>query len=163
MSFIRFDIKEIIKIADEVKNANKLTPTYEDLWNPAKYPGGDLLDEGGNTESEVVLSGGYFNPDWQQIDVDNVSPQLLLMADYGVYIISNISSDTSPIDRGMICYAQGCHPEKDKGFARKQKALFGEEGGSLNVPLKWLKQAEKAGKQELLLELTDVDFKLVTD
>lgn len=162
MSQLSFDLSQLEAMAAEAQQAQQLTPTYDDLWNAKLYPDGELLNEHGETESEVVLNGGEFWPDWQKIAADKIKPQLILMAEgpHGIYIMNNVAGDVSPIDRGMICFAKGCKPSDGQAMLNKQAELFGYDGHSFVLPKNWLKQAKQAGKQALIIKVQDAQCEL---
>ncbi|MCE2572936.1 hypothetical protein [Motilimonas eburnea] len=162
MNQISFDLTRLQAMLAEAKQASLLTPTYDDLWNPACYPNGELVNEDGQTESEVVLSGGEFWPDWQHIEPAKIQPQLILMAEgiHGIYIINNVGGDVSPVERGMICYAKGFNPEQHRDQLNKQVKLFGKDGHAFVVPTKWLALAAEAGKKSLVIDVSDSECEL---
>ncbi|MDO6525237.1 hypothetical protein Q4519_06025 [Motilimonas sp. 1_MG-2023] len=165
MNQISFDLSLLQTMLAEAKKAPLLTPTYDDLWNPDCYPGGELLDESGQTEGEVVLSGDEFWPGWQHIVQDKIKPQLILMAEgiHGIYIINNVGGDIAPVERGMICFAKGFNPKTHPQQLKQQQRMFGKDGHAFVVPLKWLEISANAGKKSLVIDVSDTECELSLD
>ncbi|MCE0559009.1 hypothetical protein [Motilimonas sp. E26] len=165
MNQISFDLSLLQTMLAEAQKAPLLTPTYDDLWNPDCYPGGELLDESGQTEGEVVLSGDEFWPGWQHIVQDKIKPQLILMAEgiHGIYIINNVGGDIAPVERGMICFAKGFNPKTHPQQLKQQQRMFGKDGHAFVVPLKWLEISANAGKKSLVIDVSDTECELSLD
>lgn len=157
MNRLVFSLDEILPIAAEALEAKSFTPTYDDLFDPTKFAGSKVVDEHGNTEVEALSQGLSFWPDVNKLVTKKIKPQLLLVADYGVFIINNVASERSPLERNTVAYAEGCNPERDADYQFNQEQVFDGEMGSVTVPLEWVKRSVKAGKSKFIIELNDDD------
>lgn len=157
MKRIIFSLDEVLPIEAEALAAKTFTPTYDDLWDPTKFKGSKVIDEHGNNEVEALSKGLNFWPDVNQLNPKKLTAQLTLMAEHGVFIMNNVSSDISPIERGTLAYAEGCHPENDADFQFNQDEVFDGEMGSITIPLDWVSRSVKAGKKQFIIELGDDD------
>ncbi|MFT5808700.1 MAG: hypothetical protein ACI9LG_003017 [Moritella dasanensis] len=161
MKRIIFSLDEVLPIEAEAVAATEFTPTYDDIWDPTKFKGSKVVDEYGNTEVEALSKGLEFWPDVNQLNSKKIRPQLTLIAEHGIFIMNNVASDISPIERGTLAYAKGCHPEHDADFQASQDEIFDGEMGSITIPLEWVNRSVKAGKKQFIVELGDDDVRLI--
>lgn len=134
MSIISFKIQEVKKLVDELKAAQAYSATTEDLFNPAMYPDGVPRDEHGRSKQEA---GELFWPSSNRIDQSKVKPVLMLVGDHGLYLITNAKAEGSPASRGTVIYAAGCNPKLDDDFYENKCELFGDNDGSISLPMEW--------------------------
>ena len=161
MKQIIFSLDEVLPIEAEALAAIEFTPTYDDIWDPSKFKGSKVVDENGNTEVEALSKGLNFWPDVNQLNRKKLKPQLTLIAEHGIFIMNNVVSDISPIERGTLAYAEGCHPERDTDFQANQDDIFDGEMGSITIPIDWVRRSVKAGKKQFIVELGDDDVRLI--
>lgn len=161
MKRIIFSLDEILPIEAEALAAKQFTPTYDDIWDPTKFKGSKVVDEHGNTEVEALSQGLSFWPDADQLNPKKLKAQLTLISEHGVFIMNNVASDQSPVERGTLAYAQGFNPEIDKDYEESQYELFDGEMGSITIPLDWVRRSVKSGKKQFIVELGDDDVRLI--
>ena len=159
MSIISFKIQEVKKLVDELKSAQAYSATTEDLFNPAMYPDGVPRDEHGRSQQEA---GELFWPSANRIDQSKVKPLLLLVGDHGLYLITNAKAEGSPASRGTVIYAAGCNPKLDDDFYENKCELFGDDDGSISLPMEWADWAIQSKKKTFRLKITRDSISLVT-
>lgn len=159
MSIISFKIQEVKKLVDELKAAQAYSATTEDLFNPAMYPDGVPRDEHGRSKQEA---GELFWPSSNRIDQSKVKPVLMLVGDHGLYLITNAKAEGSPASRGTVIYAAGCNPKLDDDFYENKCNLFGDDDGSISLPMEWAEWAIQNKKRTFRLKSTSGSISLVT-
>ncbi|MBX0104098.1 DUF3085 domain-containing protein, partial [Salmonella enterica subsp. enterica serovar Typhi] len=113
MTTLTFEIAGVKKLLEELRSAKRFNATIEQLFEPSNYPGGTPLNEEGKTEVEMNQTGGIFWPSSKHIDPARLTPQILLVKDHGVYLITNASLDGTPVSRDTVVYARGMNPSVD--------------------------------------------------
>jgi len=159
MSIISFKIQEVKKLVDELKAAQAYSATTEDLFNPAMYPDGVPRDEHGRSKQEA---GELFWPSSNRIDQSKVKPVLMLVGDHGLYLITNAKAEGSPASRGTVIYAAGCNPKLDDDFYENKCELFGDNDGSIRLPMEWADWAIQNKKRTFRVKITRDSISLVT-
>ncbi|MDU4190153.1 MULTISPECIES: DUF3085 domain-containing protein [Aeromonas] len=159
MSIISFKIQEVKKLVDELKAAQAYSVTTEDLFNPAMYPDGVPRDEHGRSKQEA---GELFWPSSNRIDQSKVKPVLMLVGDHGLYLITNAKAEGSPASRGTVIYAAGCNPKLDDDFYENKCELFGDNDGSIRLPMEWADWAIQNKKRTFRVKITRDSISLVT-
>jgi len=159
MSIISFKIQEVKKLVDELKAAQAYSATTEDLFNPAMYPDGVPRDEHGRSKQEA---GELFWPSSNRIDQSKVKPVLMLVGDHGLYLITNAKAEGSPASRGTVIYAAGCNPKLDDDFYENKCELFGDNDGSISLPMEWADWAIQNKKRTFRVKITRDSISLVT-
>jgi hypothetical protein len=135
---LRFRVSPaLIKIVQHSRNALTHRLAAEDMMDPAYHRDG-----------KVRLING--KPDYANIDVDKIGPMLLLVADYGVYVMSNghpgIMSDGQEAQPGvggkhLAVYAEKMNPAKDADFHARQHEVMGPSDCSLSLDLRIFEDA----------------------
>jgi hypothetical protein len=57
------------------------------------------------------------------------TPGILLVGDKGIYIIGNEEPEVAPIESGLVAYAKGCDPRKDRGWREMKEDIWGGDDG----------------------------------
>ncbi|MCQ9090613.1 DUF3085 domain-containing protein [Vibrio alginolyticus] len=157
MAIVKFNMKEVQLLVDELNKTKSYSPTMDDLFKPALYKTGKVVDSNGNDEEHKDF--GW--PDSSQIDKSLVEPQLLLVKDQGLYLLNNADVKESPRSRGAVVYAHGCNPDKDDDFYETARMIFGGGDGSVSIPVGWFDLAYKANKRYFKLNVAPTQISLV--
>ncbi|MBW3762683.1 DUF3085 domain-containing protein [Aeromonas veronii] len=162
MSIISFNIQEVKKLVDELKAAQAYSASTDDLFNPAMYSDGIPRDEHGRSEQEAEKLGEFFWPSSKYINQSKVKPALVLVGDHGLYLITNAKVEGSPASRGTVVYAAGCNPMLDDDFYENKCELFGDDDGSVTLPMAWAEWAIQNKMKEFRIKSTSGSISLVT-
>lgn len=162
MSIISFNIQEVKKLVDELKAAQAYSASTDDLFNPAMYSDGIPRDEHGRSEQEAEKLGEFFWPSSKYINQSKVKPALVLVGDHGLYLITNAKVEGSPASRGTVVYAAGCNPTLDDDFYENKCELFGDDDGSVTLPMAWAEWAIQNKMKEFHIKSTSGSISLVT-
>ncbi|TNC80799.1 MAG: hypothetical protein C9356_11795 [Oleiphilus sp.] len=163
MPIATFDIKDVQKLVDEIKDHQKsggrFSATMDMIFEGDNFEGGVPLNEDGHSEKECQ---GTFWPSSKHIKPEAIVPMLRLVGDHGVYLITNqIREDgQAPSKTGLIAYASGCNPNKDDDYD-DNKRFFGGDDGSVDIPVAWAELAIKSGAKHFKIKLSSKSVSLV--
>ncbi|WP_165387318.1 DUF3085 domain-containing protein [Vibrio vulnificus] len=157
MAIVKFNMKEVQLLVDELNKTKSYSPTMDDLFKPALYKSGKVVDSNGNEEGHKDF--GW--PDPNRIDKSLVEPQLLLVKDRCLYLRNNVDVTANRYRIGKVAYAQGCHPDKDDAHYDTTRAILGDVDGSVSIPVGWFDLALKANKRYFKLNVTPTQISLV--
>lgn len=87
----------------------------------------------------------YTGDEWG-VPEDN-TPGLMLVGDEGIYIIGNEMCSESPMKSGLIAYAGGCNPTKDRNFRDLKELIWGGDDGAEFLSLEDAKALLLRGKK----------------
>nr|WP_233341429.1 DUF3085 domain-containing protein [Escherichia coli] len=94
-------------------------------------------------------TGEFFWPSSKHIDPARLTPQILLVKDHGVYLITNASLDGTPVSRDTVVYARGMNPSVDDEWYDEAEEALGGDDSSVSIPVAWFELALK--KRNLML------------
>lgn len=96
------------------------------------------------------------------MDQSKLKLTMQLVADHGLYMITNavLGEGNTPLNTGMIVFAKGCNPDIDDDFYDEKCRIFGDDDGSVDIPLSWLELAAKKGKRSFSINLGKTQVKL---
>lgn len=157
MAIVKFNMKEVQKLVDELNGTKSYSPTMDDLFKPELYKGGKVVDSSGTAEGHKDF--GW--PDSSQIDKSRVEPQLLLVKDQALYLLNNADVKGTPRERDAVVYAHGCHPDKDDDFYENARMIFGGDDGSVSIPVGWFELALKANRRLFKVNVAPTQISLV--
>ncbi|WP_233146729.1 hypothetical protein [Enterobacter hormaechei] len=89
MTTLVFEMADINKLIEEIRTAKTFSVTPDQIYDPACYPGGALLNAEGQTEEEARKAGRVFFPSSSKIASTHLVPKVLLAHSHGVYLITN--------------------------------------------------------------------------
>ncbi|MGX4088737.1 hypothetical protein ACWJUB_23450, partial [Escherichia coli] len=89
MTTLVFEMADINKLIEEIRTAKTFSVTADQIYDPACYPGGALLNAEGQTEEEARKAGRVFFPSSSKIASTHLVPKVLLAHSHGVYLITN--------------------------------------------------------------------------
>ncbi|EAY2657443.1 DUF3085 domain-containing protein [Salmonella enterica subsp. enterica serovar Typhimurium] len=162
MTTLVFEMADINKLIEEIRTAKTFSVTADQIYDPACYPGGALLNAGGQTEEEARKAGRVFFPSSSKIASTHLVPKVLLAHSHGVYLITNAELEGSPASRDTVAYAQGMNPKLDEDWDYACDAALGGSDCSYTIPVEWLELAVEQGFQEFRLRMSETKIKLVT-
>lgn len=143
MPIVKFDISKVKALVENARSAIEVSATMDMLFDAKYYKDQIIRDKEGLTEQEVVKKGGHFWPCTDYIDKNIVEPALQLVGDQGVYLINNAVTKLTPIESGLIVYAQGINPDIDEDWYDAKRHTFGADDGGVTIPLSWFDIAIK--------------------
>ena len=154
MSIIAFNLLQVEELAKKTREAKSFSPTMDMLFDKKYYRDNIIKDENGKTEDEVKSEGGHFWPCQTYIDASLIGPVLPLVGDHGCYLISNVDSDTTPTESGMIVFADGMNPNLDDDWYELKRERFGDDDGSVTIPIQWADIAKQRKARKFRVNLT---------
>jgi hypothetical protein len=153
-------VKKLVEAMEKHQTEDGIfSATIDMLFDGGNYPGGEPLDSEGKPEYDSKMR--FFWPSADHILAENLVPKLQIVGDRGVYLLTNIKQEESPLKSGLICYAEGCDPERDGDYYDNKVILFGGDDGSIEVPLEWAKWAIKSNKKHLKIKITESSIELI--
>lgn len=125
MITLTFDREHLKRIVATTEAATSFSPTYNDLYDPLKRKDGrePTFDE---------------NPTYEDVDLTKVTPGLLLVADRGVYLMSNAKRAEG--EPGDVAYAQEADPNKNEDWDLVREQVFGGDDGVEHLDLQLIKK-----------------------
>lgn len=162
MTTLVFQMADIIKLIEEIRTAKSFSVTEDQLYDPACYPGGALLNAEGQTEEEARKAGRIFLPSSSKIASTHLAPQVLLAHSHGVYLITNAELEGSPASRDTVAYARGMNPELDEDWNYACDAALGGSDCSYTIPVEWLELAVEKGFKEFRLRMSETTITLIS-
>lgn len=113
---LTFKAGEIRRLVEHSKAEPSHSPSYDDLFNPAYHKGG-----------KIVMKDGW--PDNDNLDLSKLPAGLFLVADQGVYLMSNGSPSLLVEEggtRNVVAYAQESDPTSDdEDWYDAKRAIMG--------------------------------------
>ncbi len=161
MTTLTFEIAGVKKLLEELRSAERFNATIEQLFEPSNYPGGTPLNEEGKTEVEMNQTGGIFWPSSKHIDPARLTPQILLVKDHGVYLITNASLDGTPASRDTVVYARGMNPSVDDEWYDEAEEALGGDDSSVTIPVAWFELALKKKFNAFSIKVSPTKITLV--
>ncbi|WP_332103990.1 DUF3085 domain-containing protein [Escherichia coli] len=119
------------------------------------------LNEEGKTEVEMNQTGGIFWPSSKHIDPARLTPQILLVKDHGVYLITNASLDGTPVSRDTVVYARGMNPSVDDEWYDEAEEALGGDDSSVSIPVAWFELALKKKFNAFSIKVSPTKITLV--
>ncbi|EDC3150220.1 DUF3085 domain-containing protein [Salmonella enterica] len=161
MFTLTFEMSGVKKLLEELRSAERFNATIEQLFDPANYPGGTPLNEAGKTEVEINQTGGIFWPSSKHIDTTRLTPQILLVKDHGVYLVTNASLEGTSASRDTVAYARGLNPSVDDEWYDEAEEAMGGDDSSVSVPLAWFELAIEKKFKAFCLKVSPTKITMV--
>ncbi|BCI29654.1 MULTISPECIES: DUF3085 domain-containing protein [Enterobacteriaceae] len=106
-------------------------------------------------------TGGIFWPSSKHIDPARLTPQILLVKDHGVYLITNASLDGTPVSRDTVVYARGMNPSVDDEWYDEAEEALGGDDSSVSIPVAWFELALKKKFNAFSIKVSPTKITLV--
>ena len=101
-----------------------------------------------------------FNKKDMEHIVAKADKEILLAGDQGVYFLADTHNHkTAP----AICYAEGCHPDKDDDWWELKGATFGADDGGEHFPKEDVAQYVRDCKKYILVKFTATSITIKGD
>lgn len=115
----------------------------------------------GQNRSGNEPDGGIFWPSSKHIDPARLTPQILLVKDHGVYLITNASLDGTPVSRDTVVYARGMNPSVDDEWYDEAEEALGGDDSSVSIPVAWFELALKKKFNAFSIKVSPTKITLV--
>lgn len=141
MSILTFNLKEVVKLSEEIKNSDSFSLTSEELYDPFFWKDGRILNKQGLTESECPDE--FFSPDPNRVDKSKITPNFVLVKDQGIYLMGNNTKAKGEDEnkKVSVVYANGYNPEMDEDWWEKGRLALGGDDTCISLPIQWLNHA----------------------
>lgn len=130
-SKLYFPIAELLPILDHAEAAPAQSVSFSQMFDKTLWKPGTVPADGGYCRTE-------------DIDQSKLKPQIFIVKDDGVYIMS-AGQPRQLIAQGekrcVVSYADGCDPDKNPDCWEHVRALCGGDDFGLDVPTALLRQA----------------------
>lgn len=151
MMKLRFCMKQVEKLIEDINSSSEFFPTIEDYFNPNHYQDNKFVNKEGLTLNEVD-SPETFLPDFSKIIESKIKPKLELVVDSGVYLINNVKREGSSEEAGLIVYAVGFNPAIDNDYYEKKRSIFHDDG-TFNISVSHYLDAIDNKQDHLVIEI----------
>ncbi len=124
---LRFPMEATLALVKISEASTERAPILENLFDPVLRHDGKV----------PILVKDLSFPTEADIDLSKLKPALTLVADRGVYLMSNAKDDRT------VVYAKGCDPERaefDDWYAVHHR-VFGGDDGTIGLPVDLFHQA----------------------
>ena len=155
-------------ILDSIEKNKDLpnTPDSDLMYRPEFYPNNELVDKQGRTQAQCDKEGLPFFPDHPQIDASLLPESFALVGDDGVYLMPNKKFPKSEYDKPdeerSLFYAIGGNRNTDPDYYEFKRRVFGGDDGAINIPIDWIRIAEKNKNKYLTINLSAKSISLVS-
>jgi len=151
---LTFKAGEVRRLMEHSKAAQSHSPSYNDLFNPAFHKGG-----------KVKKKDGW--PDKDNLDMSKLPAGLFLVADQGVYLMSNGSPSLLVEEgstRNVVAYAQESDPTSDDEdwYDAKREIMGGDDSvDTLNLAMFEIPLAILSDEDVLRIKVTARNISVV--
>lgn len=152
---LTFTTAEVAPLVEQTLNTppGQFKPNYEDLFNPKLHHGGMVKEKDGW-------------PDKDNLDLSKIEPALWLVADDGVYLMSNGQQPNVPEGSSLpVAYAQESNPKApgadfDDWYETK-RSIMGGDDCVISLPVEWFEKAVKDGREKIRIKVMKTKIEML--
>ncbi|MGR5159263.1 DUF3085 domain-containing protein [Vibrio owensii] len=149
--FIRFNLKEVKNLLDELDGASQFVPNGNQLYDGRYYENDVVVDKNGNDQS----SDDFTFPDQSRMKKGAIGPSLWLVKDQGLYLMTNARRPKTDQNKSAnVVYAKGTDPNNDEDWYEEARILFGSDDGCEIIDPNWVKTARARNMNEFIMDIT---------
>lgn len=152
---LTFITTEVAPLVEQTLNTppGQFKPNYEDLFNPKLHFGGKVKEKDGW-------------PDKNNIDLSKIEPALWLVADDGVYLMSNGEQPDVPEGQSLpVAYAQESNPKAPgadfDGWYEAKHSIMGGDDCVISLPIAWFERAVKDGRETIRIKVMKTKIEML--
>ena len=153
---VTFTTTEVAPLVEQTLNTQpgQFRPSYDDLFNPKLHHGG-----------KVKKTNGW--PDKDNLDLSKIAPALWLVADQGVYLMSNGAQPEVKQGQSLpVAYADESNPKApgadfDDWYEAK-RSIMGGDDTVITLPIEWFENAVKDGREKIRIKVMKTKIEMLS-
>lgn len=105
-------------------------------------------------------------PDKDNLDLSKIEPALWLVADQGVYLMSNGQQPDVPAGHSVPCaYADESNPNAPgahfEDWYEAKRSIMGGDDSVISLPVSWFEKAVKDGRKKIRIKVMKTKVELI--